>query len=95
MDNIDLILILFMVISVLLSASSLIVIGLIVRSLNKGSAERGLLLDSKEFALLQQQYSFLLIKICNEHERLNAIEKFVSALIMSGNISDDDDEIMH
>lgn len=94
MDNTDLILIMFAVISVLLSASSLIVIGLIARSLNRQSTERGLLLDSKEFALLQQQYSFLLIKVCSEHERLNAIEKFVSAIIMSGNISDDD-EVMH
>ena len=90
MGDMETVLTLFTVISLFLSFSSIFALGFIIHSLNKRSIERSLLLDSKEFALLQQQYSFLLVKVKDEQSRLDSIEKFVSALIVSGYAGDGD-----
>jgi hypothetical protein len=67
----------------------------LISKFKNNSIESQFNLTSKEFELLQRQYIFLQIKTEVESKRLDAIEKIISAIVISGYSNEGSGGIMH
>tara|TARA_Y100000034_G_scaffold116621_1_gene155154 strand:- start:322 stop:609 length:288 start_codon:yes stop_codon:yes gene_type:complete len=95
MDNSTYLTILLPTIFFLTSFFNLTILSYLLFKINKNSTERAFGLNTKEFELLQRQYLFLQVRTEVESKRLEAIEKIISAMVVSSYSGGDDGGVMH
>ena len=85
----------FTIISLAISFFNLTILVYLFTKTSKSATQQILNLNSKEFELLQRQYLFLQTRTDIEARRVEAIEKIISAMVVSSYPGNDDGGMMH